>query len=151
MLKTELSAGGVVYRKRNGQLEIQLIEDRFGQMTLAKGKMESGETIEQTALREIEEETGIIGAITSPLAIIFYVYEHAQLGSIQKEVHYYLVEANSGQLEAQVEEITGVAWYPPLEAWKLQLQSGYDNNDEVLRLAFDKLGVVVEPGLRDDT
>lgn len=145
-MKKEISAGGVVYRKRKEQLEIQLIEDRFGRMTLAKGKMEPGETIEQTALREIEEETGIIGQITEPLTIISYVYEHAQLGNIQKEVHYYLVEANSGQLEAQVEEIKGVAWYAPLEAWRLQRDSGYDNNDEVLALAFTKLGVEVGPG-----
>lgn len=144
-MKKEISAGGVVYRKHGELLEIQLIEDRFGRMTLAKGKMEAGETIEQTALREIEEETGITGQISGPLTIIFYVYEHVQLGAIQKEVHYYLVEANSGQLEAQVEEIKGVAWYAPLEAWQLQRDSGYDNNDEVLRLALTKLGVEVGP------
>jgi 8-oxo-dGTP pyrophosphatase MutT (NUDIX family) len=144
-MKTEISAGGVVFRRRDGQLEIQLIEDRFGRKTLAKGKMEPGETVEQTALREIQEETGIMGQLSAPLTVISYFYEHTQLGLIQKEVHYYLVEANSGQLQAQVEEITGVAWYNPLEAWKLQRESGYDNNDEVLRLAFEKLGVEVEP------
>ncbi|WP_372662862.1 NUDIX hydrolase [Cohnella sp.] len=144
-MKKEISAGGVVYRHRQGQLEIQLIEDRFGRMTLAKGKMEPGETIEQTALREIAEETGMTGQISVPLTIISYVYEHAQLGRVQKEVHYYLVEANSGQLEAQIDEIKGVAWYAPLEAWQLQRDSGYDNNDEVLRLAFIKLGVEVGP------
>jgi 8-oxo-dGTP pyrophosphatase MutT (NUDIX family) len=142
-MKTEISAGGVVFRRRDGQLEIQLIEDRFGRMTLAKGKMEPGETVEQTALREIQEETGITGQLSAPLNVISYFYEHAQLGLIQKEVHYYLVEANSGELQAQVEEITGVAWYSPLKAWKLQSESGYDNNDEVLRLAFEKLGVEV--------
>jgi 8-oxo-dGTP pyrophosphatase MutT (NUDIX family) len=144
-MKTEISAGGVVFRRRDGQLEIQLIEDRFGRKTLAKGKMEPGETVEQTALREIQEETGIMGQLSAPLTVISYSYEHTQLGLIQKEVHYYLVEANSGLLQAQVEEITGVAWYSPLEAWKLQRESGYDNNDEVLRLAFEKLGVEVEP------
>ncbi|WP_182301795.1 NUDIX hydrolase [Cohnella cholangitidis] len=142
-MKTEISAGGVVYRKREGLLEIQLIEDRFGRMTLAKGKMEPGETIEQTALREIEEETGITGRLSAPLQVISYVYEHAQLGAVQKEVHYYLVEAAKGNLQAQVEEITGVAWHEPAEAWKLQRDSGYDNNDEVLRLALEKLGVKV--------
>ncbi|MCD9023008.1 NUDIX hydrolase [Cohnella silvisoli] len=144
-MKTEISAGGVVYRRRDGQLEIQLIEDRFGRMTLAKGKMEPGESVEQTALREIEEETGIKGKITAHLNIITYLYEHAQLGTVQKEVHYYLVEAGEGQLQAQVEEITGVAWHKPTEAWHLQRDSGYDNNNEVLRLAYEKLGIEVEP------
>jgi 8-oxo-dGTP pyrophosphatase MutT (NUDIX family) len=144
-MKTEISAGGVVYRRRGKVLEIQLIEDRFGRMTLAKGKMEQEETVEQTALREIQEETGILGKIIAPLNIITYLYEHTQLGTVQKEVHYYLVEAGDGLLQAQVEEITGVAWYEPSTAWQLQRDSGYDNNDEVLRLALGKLGVEVEP------
>lgn len=138
----EISAGGVVYRRREDKLEIQLIEDRFGRMTLAKGKMEPGETIEQTALREIVEETGIEGRIVDSLQVIAYQYEHAKLGTVQKEVHYYLVEALEGRLKAQVEEITGVAWYEPSEAWRLQLDSGYDNNDEVLRAGLAKLDLV---------
>ncbi|TFE31660.1 NUDIX hydrolase [Cohnella luojiensis] len=137
----EISAGGVVYRKFDGQLEIQLIEDRFGKMTLAKGKMEPGETVEQTALREILEETGISGQIAAPLTVISYRYEHAKLGSVQKEVHYFLVEAGDDQLQAQIEEISGVAWHEPAAAWQLQFKSGYDNNDEVLRLAYEKLGL----------
>lgn len=141
---TEISAGGVVYRKREDQLEIQLIEDRFGRMTLAKGKMEPGETIEQTALREIHEETGITGQLSEPLQVISYVYEHAHLGMVNKEVHYYLVEAGEGILQAQVEEITGVAWYEPSTAWQLQLDAGYDNNDDVLRLALEKLGIQLD-------
>jgi 8-oxo-dGTP pyrophosphatase MutT (NUDIX family) len=137
----EISAGGVVYRKIDGQLEVQLIEDRFGKMTLAKGKMEPGETVEQTALREILEETGISGQIVAPLTIISYRYEHAKLGTVQKEVHYYLVEAGDDRLQAQMEEISGVAWHEPAAAWQLQFKSGYDNNDEVLRLAYEKLGL----------
>ncbi|BBI34747.1 NUDIX hydrolase [Cohnella abietis] len=142
-MNIEISAGGVVFRRLDSQLEIQLIEDRFGRMTLAKGKMEPGETIEQTALREIQEETGVTGTLAAPLNIITYVYEHAQLGTVQKEVHYYLVEAGDDPLKAQVEEISNVAWYEPLTAWKLQQDSGYDNNDEVFRLAYDKLGVEI--------
>ncbi|MFC5703676.1 NUDIX hydrolase [Cohnella faecalis] len=144
----EISAGGVVYRKENGAIEIQLIQDRFGKMTLAKGKMEPGETIEQTALREIEEETGIVGAIVDTLSVIAYQYEAKGRGTIHKEVHYFLVEATEGRLQAQVEEITGVGWYSPEEAWRLQLLSGYDNNDEIVRSGLRKLGTEVEPNAR---
>jgi 8-oxo-dGTP pyrophosphatase MutT (NUDIX family) len=139
-MRKEISAGGVVFREQDGRLEIQLIEDRFGKRTLAKGKMEPGETVEQTALREIVEETGVTGRIVEPLQTISYQYEHAELGVVQKEVHYYLVEAEEGQLRAQVEEISGVAWHPPADAWRLQREAGYDNNDEVLRLALERLG-----------
>lgn len=136
----EISAGGVVYRNRNGSLEIQLIKDRFGKTTLAKGKMEEGESIEQTALREISEETGISGRIVAPLSVIRYQYESADREAVQKEVHYFLVEAGDGSLKAQTEEIAGVAWHTPEESWRLQREGGYDTNDEVLRAALRKLG-----------
>lgn len=141
----EVAAGGVVYRNRDGAVEIQLIEDRFGKITLAKGRMEAGEMTEQTALREIAEETGIRGHIVEPLAVIRYRFESADRGAIDKEVHYYLVEAEGGALQAQVEEIAGVAWHAPAEAWKLHEASGYDNNREVLARAFARLGIPVDP------
>lgn len=105
----EISAGGVVYRKQGEQLEIQLIRDRFGKVTLAKGKMEAGETVEQTALREIEEETGIVGELQEPLEVIEYEFESPEKGLTTKKVHYFLVQALKGSLQAQVEEIQDVA------------------------------------------
>ena len=143
MAAKEISAGGVVYRKSEEGLEIQLIVDRYTKISLAKGKMEPGETIEETALREIQEETGMIGKIIEPVDVIKYTYEHASLGTVDKEVHYYLVEALSGNLQPQIEEIKGVAWYKPLEAWEKQKQNGYDNNDKILKQALQKLGIEV--------
>lgn len=136
----EISAGGVVYRRREGQLEIQLIEDRFGKMTIAKGKKEPGETIEQTALREIEEETGIVGDLIDKIMVGGYTYEHETLGHVEKTVYYFLIEAREGELVAQVEEITGVGWYAPDRAWELQRTRGYENNNELVRVALGKLG-----------
>jgi deoxyribose-phosphate aldolase len=140
----EISAGGVVYRRRDGRTEIQLISDRFGKITLAKGKREAGETIEQTALREIREETGISGRIVTALPVVAYQYDSPERGTVQKEVHYFLVEASEGDLRAQTEEIAGVGWYAPDEAWKRQRGAGYRNNDEVLRQAFERLGLATE-------
>ncbi|GIP42052.1 NUDIX hydrolase [Paenibacillus sp. J45TS6] len=144
MAAKEISAGGVVYRNTEEGLEIQLIVDRYAKISLAKGKMEPGETIEETALREIQEETGMIGKIIEPVDVIKYTYEHSSLGTVDKEVHYYLVEALSGDLQPQIEEIKGVAWYKPLEAWEKQKQNGYDNNDKILKQALQKLGVEVK-------
>jgi diadenosine hexaphosphate hydrolase (ATP-forming) len=138
----EISAGGVVYRVVDGRIEIQLIRDRFGKMTLAKGKLEPGETAEQAALREIEEETGIAGEIVAPLLTVQYDYEKPDTGRIDKTVHYYLVRALEGELRAQIGEIGGVSWLDPMEAWDRQRAEGYANNDEVLRLALKKLGVL---------
>lgn len=143
MATKEISAGGVVYRKVGSELQIQLIQDRYGRITLPKGKMEPGETVEQTALREIREETGISGRIIEPLEIIRYQFTHPEAGLIHKEVHYFLVEAIGGTLQPQIEEIRGVEWLSPKEAWRQQ-KHGYDNNDSVLRKALEKLGCEVE-------
>lgn len=140
----EVSAGGVVFRRLGKALEIQLIQDRYGKITLPKGKMEPGETREQTALREIAEETGITGRIVSPLETIAYQFQLPGVGLIRKEVHYFLVEATGGALQAQTEEIRGVEWLSPSAAWRQQRQSGYDNNDAVLRKALEALGVAAD-------
>jgi 8-oxo-dGTP pyrophosphatase MutT (NUDIX family) len=140
----EISAGGVVYRRNGGRLQIQLIQDRFGKITLPKGKTEAGETLEQTALREIREETGIRGRIVEPLALIRYQFALPPNDIVDKEVHYYLVEAVGGELAAQEEEIRGVEWLEPAEAWRKQRELGYENNHDVLKKALDKLGVEVE-------
>lgn len=138
----EISAGGVVYRRNEaGLLQIQLIQDRYGKVSLPKGKMEPGETVEQTALREIAEETGLIGAIIKPIDQIKYRYHDSNKGTVDKEVHYYLVEAVGGSLQAQVEEIRGVEWFDPLEAWRRQKQSGYENNNRIVAGALSLLGV----------
>ncbi|MGO4107271.1 NUDIX hydrolase [Paenibacillus sp. YAF4_2] len=138
----EISAGGVVYRRNEaGLLQIQLIQDRYGKVSLPKGKMEPGETVEQTALREIAEETGLIGAIIKPIDQIKYRYHDPHKGTVDKEVHYYLVEAVGGSLQAQVEEIRGVEWFDPLEAWRRQKQSGYENNNRIVAGALSLLGV----------
>ncbi|MEX2416643.1 MAG: NUDIX domain-containing protein [Paenibacillaceae bacterium] len=137
----EISAGGVVFRRLDGVVEIQLIQDRYGKISLPKGKMEQGETVEQTALREIVEETGIVGEIITLLEIIKYRYTHPTHGDVDKEVYYYLVEAISGELQAQIEEIRGVEWCSPEKAYRLQKSRGYANNGSVVEKALKQLGV----------
>lgn len=138
----EISAGGVVYRKtEDNQIELMLIEDRYMKISLPKGKQEPGETMEETALREIEEETGIHGKVVESLETIYYHYYNPKIGAIKKEVHYYLVEAMSGILTPQLEEINTVAWMTPDKAWKRQQESGYHNNISVLKKAYRLLGI----------
>jgi 8-oxo-dGTP pyrophosphatase MutT (NUDIX family) len=139
----EISAGGLVYRWEKNELQVQMIQDRYGKITLPKGKMEAGETIEETALREILEETGISGRIIEAIALITYQFVHSKSGVVDKEVHYYLVEAIGGTIQAQVEEIRGVEWLAPLEAWRQQKSSGYENNEDVVRSGLKRLGVEV--------
>lgn len=55
----EPTAGGVVYRLKNGQLEILLFQDARDRWSIPKGHIEEGETAQETAIREIGEEVGI--------------------------------------------------------------------------------------------
>lgn len=139
----EVAAGGVVYRRSGEQLELLFIHDRYGKLAIPKGKMEANERIEQTALREIEEETGISGTMIAPLAEVTYTYESAKHGEVNKIVHYFLVEATGGILKPQLEEIDEVVWLSPEEGWHKQLQDGYRNNDEIISKALSMLGVTI--------
>ncbi|WP_139490449.1 NUDIX hydrolase [Brevibacillus dissolubilis] len=144
MNKKELSAGGVVYKVENGTYHFLMIHDRFGKVTLAKGKIEAGETLEECALREILEETAVRGKLIELLEVVHYEYQHASTGEmIDKEVHYYLVEALTDELTAQVEEINGVEWMPAQAAWQAQLTKGYDNNRSVIQKALSYLKIEV--------
>lgn len=135
----ELSAGGVVFRHQDDGLELLLIEDRYGHWTLPKGKQEPNETNEQTALREIWEETRIEGEVLQPLTSVAYQYEHEQYGTVEKVVHYFLVRQISGQAQPQLTEINRVTWLSPKEAWQRQQTTGYRNNDEVIQRALKLL------------
>jgi deoxyribose-phosphate aldolase len=148
-LVKEISAGGVVCFQEQGTWRVLLIEDRYSRWTLPKGKQEPGETIAETALREIEEETGVKGTVIAFLDRIGYTYFHPDHGQVQKEVHYFLVSAERDAVNAQVSEIEQVSWFTLQDAWQKQLEEGYDNNDHVLFqavLRLDPVGFVTEKG-----
>lgn len=127
-------AGGLVVRRATTGVEALIIDDRFGYVTLPKGHVESGELLEETALREIEEETGIRCRLLAPINKVTYSFRDARSGNmIAKEAHYYLAEAIAGQLSAQEEEVDGARFVPLDEAWRLAQANGYANNQEVFQ------------------
>jgi 8-oxo-dGTP pyrophosphatase MutT (NUDIX family) len=135
-LRKEKSAGGVVFRKEDEEIQILLIQDRFGKITLPKGHQEAGETIEQTAIREIEEETGVIGEIVTKIDTISYIFTHSEHGKIEKEVTYYVVKTITSSITPQLEEINEVAWYPIDIAKEIHAKKGYGNNESILESAI---------------
>ena len=62
-----VSCGGVVYRERDGRVELALCGRHSGLWALPKGTPDPGETLDQTALREVREETGLEVGIEPPL------------------------------------------------------------------------------------
>ncbi|WP_025028221.1 NUDIX hydrolase [Caldalkalibacillus mannanilyticus] len=135
----EISAGGIVFRKTDECIEILMIEDKYQKITIPKGKQEPGETLEQTALREIEEETGIIGRILHHIEKVHYQYTDPERGQIDKEVTYYLVQKTGGYVNVQIEEINQVHWMELEEALAAQKSKGYENNQEVFNKAYEFL------------
>ncbi len=111
----ETSAGGLVVDSAEQPSRAVLIgkRDRNGRLlwSLPKGHVESGETAEQAAAREIEEETGIRARLLAPLGEIDYWFVFAGR-RIHKTVHHFLFEAMDGELSDRDIEIDAVEWVP---------------------------------------
>jgi ADP-ribose pyrophosphatase YjhB (NUDIX family) len=111
----EYSAGGLVVDLAGDVPRGALIgrTDRHGRLlwSLPKGHIEAGETAEQAAVREVEEETGISGEILAQLGTIDFWFV-AEGRRIHKTVQHYLLRATGGELSDADIEVTEVAWVP---------------------------------------
>jgi 8-oxo-dGTP pyrophosphatase MutT (NUDIX family) len=107
-----------VVRRENGTDAGALIGrlDRRGRLrwSLPKGHIESGETTEEAAIREVAEETGINGRITATLGSVEFTFV-AGGRRVHKRVHHFLMEAVGGELSDADIEVTEVAWVPLAE------------------------------------
>ena len=113
----EVSAGGLVV-DASGKLGLLIgrrdLKDTTGKRilwSLPKGHIEEGETPEEAALREVQEETGIVSVIEKSLGVIDFWFM-AGGKRIHKTVHHYLFRENGGILAAQESEVDEVAWFP---------------------------------------
>ncbi|MDP7706132.1 MULTISPECIES: NUDIX hydrolase [unclassified Mycobacterium] len=114
----ETSAGGLVIDGIDGPRETQVAAligriDRRGRMlwSLPKGHIEMGETAEQTAIREVAEETGIRGGVLAALGRIDYWFV-TDGRRVHKTVHHYLMRFLGGELCDEDLEVAEVAWVP---------------------------------------
>lgn len=105
------AAGGVVLNDA-GEF---LIMKRDGIWDLPKGKLESGETPEKAALREVEEETGLKGLkITHPILSTFHTYQLTEDMLLKKTKWYEMVYEGNGELIPETrEKITELKWVKP--------------------------------------
>jgi len=114
----ETSAGGLVIDGLDGPKDTQKAAligriDRRGRMlwSLPKGHIELGETAEQTAIREVAEETGLQGSVLAALGSIDYWFV-TEGRRVHKTVHHYLMRFLGGELSDDDVEVTEVAWVP---------------------------------------
>ncbi len=135
MEKIKIIAGGGLVLNDTGEL---LMIYRRGKWDLPKGKLDEGETIEDCAVREVEEETGVTGIKRGELiAIGYHEYfdTYLQQDAI-KETHWYAMEVKGEQLLVPQtdEDITEIKWVKG-EALEECLRDSYPNVVEVVRKA----------------
>jgi 8-oxo-dGTP pyrophosphatase MutT (NUDIX family) len=110
------SAGGVVHRIDDGRVEILLVHRRSPRLwALPKGTPDAGETIEETALRETREETGIAVEIESRLRSIRYFFVRSST-RFHKTVHFFLMRPVGGSIDEHDAEFDEVRWVEAHEA-----------------------------------
>lgn len=137
--RTEISAGGVVYRREDDVVEVVLAarRTRRGDLAwgLAKGGIEPDESAEQAAVREVREETGIEASIERSLGETryFYVWEDVR---IRKTVHFFLMRATGGDPNDRDDEMEDVRWFPLDRALR---RAAYRGEREVLERAAEHL------------
>ncbi|MCX0270334.1 NUDIX hydrolase [Nocardia rhamnosiphila] len=114
----ETSAGGLVVDGLDGPPEARCAAligrtDRRGRLlwSLPKGHIEEGETSEQTAIREVAEETGIQGVVVAELGSIDYWFV-TEGRRVHKTVHHFLLRSVGGELSDADVEVTQVDWVP---------------------------------------
>jgi len=104
------AAGGIVINDRQEKLFIH----RFGRWDLPKGKIERNETKSDAAIREVQEETGLLEvSITKELPSTFHIFDHKGK-KVLKRTYWYLMEysGNNDPKPQLEEEITAAVWIP---------------------------------------
>jgi 8-oxo-dGTP pyrophosphatase MutT (NUDIX family) len=130
------SAGGVVHRSVDGLTEILLVHRRRPVLwALPKGTPDAGETLAETALREVREETGVEVEIEEPLGEITYFFVRDRI-RFRKTVHFFLMRPVGGSIDEHDHEFDEVRWMAIDEA--LQLMN-YATEREVVERAADRL------------
>lgn len=131
-----VSAGGVVCEEHGGDVMVAVCGRlKTGLWALPKGTPDSGETLEETALREVREETGLSVEIAAPLGHIEYWFTRDS-ERIHKQVYFYLMRPCGGTFDDHDPEFDVVRWVSAVEARDTLT---YPSEREVLQRAMAAL------------
>lgn len=133
----EPTAGGVIYRLKNGEVEILLIQDAKDRWTIPKGHIESGETAKQTAVREIGEEAGLHSVeVLGWLGKINFRYRRLNK-LVLMTTQVYLVHALGDTNDIQKEDwMNGIRWFKFADALEV---IEYEDISKLMLLAMRRI------------
>jgi 8-oxo-dGTP pyrophosphatase MutT (NUDIX family) len=134
-MKEVISAGGIVHYNR----QILMLKKKNGDWVLPKGRIEANETLEETAIREVKEETNVDGVIIDYLGITAYSFSNfwTDYELINKTVSWYLMEARSYELIAlRAEGFVKAAF---IDIDKILKLAKYDDEKKVIRKAIETM------------
>jgi 8-oxo-dGTP pyrophosphatase MutT (NUDIX family) len=142
-MEREFSAGGVVVKRLSGRLVVAAIRPRGkpqGVWALPKGNLDPGERPEETAVREVLEETGVQGQLVEKLGDVKYTYTRRGGVRVFKIVSFYLLRAGRGRIgeieERMRIEVEEARWLPLDEAPRLLAYGGEREMAEKARARF---------------
>lgn len=129
-MKNEKSCGAVIIRNKDMKTQVLVIRQNQGHWCFPKGHVEKDENEHETAMREINEETGLkVGFITGFRESTNYSPEPG----VMKKVVYFLAYPTGGKEKVQKEEVSQMKWVSLQDAEALLT---YDNDTELLRKAM---------------
>jgi 8-oxo-dGTP pyrophosphatase MutT (NUDIX family)/phosphohistidine phosphatase SixA len=136
------AAGAILWRVEDNQLKVALVHrGRYDDWSWPKGKVDPGETLPQTAVRELLEETGLKVKLGVPLGIQRYRLPNKNL----KEVHYWAARVTEKALSKSKfvpnEEVAQVVWCTPEEA-RAKLSYTHDHDQLELIEAYYNRGIL---------
>ena len=130
-----ISCGGVVIFRGKILLLYKNFKNRYEGWVLPKGTVESGEDFKQTAVREVKEETGVDAEIMKYVGKSQYSF-NTPWEMIEKEVHWYLMMADSFYSRPQREEFfLDSGYYKYYEAYHLLK---FSNEKHILEKAYQE-------------
>ena len=127
-MKMEKSCGAIIARQTETGREILLIRHvNGGHWAFPKGHVEKDETEEQTALREIMEETGLAVTLDTGFRT---VVTYSPKPGVMKDVVYFAAEVIGGAAQMQVEEVSDMRWVNLMDT---DAYITYENDKGILR------------------
>ncbi len=126
-MKQEKSCGAIILKEQDKDLKVLLVKHNKGHWAFAKGHVEGNETEEQTALREIKEETSLDVKLDTKFRT---TVTYSPMEGVEKEVVYFLAYKLGGNEKPQLEEIAEMKWLNLEDAMN---KVTYERDKEILQ------------------